>query len=897
MRLLPVAERGIAELDRSERAAAYINDPVLWMNDILGLQPWSKQRQILESIRDNRATAVAAGHGVGKDLPLDTPLPTPSGWTTMGEVQPGDYVLDEMGRPTRVLTKSEVFNHEQYRIEFANGDSIIASGTHLWNVIPFSTAKRLRRRGVADWREHWDATVTMSTREMMEAGVQHRNGEAETCNFLIPMHHALELPDADLPVDPYVFGAWLGDGTSTAARMTIGEDGQYIIEEFARRGYTLAKAPRAKYGYSFTRQGFVQALGEFDVVGRGKKHIPAVFLRASIAQRKELLRGIMDTDGFRSTGASFGVDFANERLANDVAELVRTLGGRVNVRAGDMYLGSAVVGTRYRLNFTLDFCPFTEGSYKAAGWTPSGNVRNTARYIKSITPVASVPSQCISVDSPRSLYLAGRGMIVTHNTYIAAVACMWWVDVHPPSKTFIASTAPTSDQVNLLWDNIRDLHTLMQERYEAGLIDHPPVGQILGDNKWKLPNGSLVGQGRKPPDEKSDVAFQGRHADYLLAIADEGVGVPEPLIHALSHIATGQYNRQLIIANPTDPSSAMGKIWSENNPAWHRMHISVYDSPMITNEPGFDLENAPGLSGWDFIEQAKNDYNCTCEDDRHENCDPRFIARVLGQWAFDAGDTIFTEADLARAINTVVVPDPEIKPVLGCDVAGKGADADASCIYAKWEGEVWETDERGRRTRNTGRRGFQIRRVAKWRNAPIVGSNPDNPSAVMRIAQEALAQGSEIVVIDASGFGKAVFDGLEDSGPWPFLGVEAFGSGATSDNRAYLNRRAEEYFRFKYMMARGEIDLDGDDEELFEELRALRFEHTDRAQLKVESKRDIRKSGRKSPDHADSAVYANWEWERDAGLPTGTVLAQELTDIEDYGLEMYRQRPGQPLVL
>lgn len=874
MGILSAASLALEEMDRRRRAESYVNDPVKWAEEVLGVKLWRAQREILESVRDNRATAVAAGHGVGKDLPLDTPLPTPTGWTTMGDVQPGDYVLDEMGRPTKVLTKSEVFHHEQYEIKFLDGESIVASGTHLWNVIPFAKAKRLRRRGVTDWRDHWDATVTMSTRDMLDTGVLVPNGpKATASNFLIPMHRPLELPEADLPVDPYVFGAWLGDGSSNGAMMTIGDKGHHIIEEFAKRGYELKKM-KADLMYSFGHQGFVKALRPFDVVGPGKKRIPMIYLRASIEQRRELLRGIMDTDGFRGQNGSVGIDLANERLANDVAELVRSLGIKVNVRPGRMVMSGRHVGTRYRMAFTPDFCPFSASSYKSAGWEPSRSLRNSARHIVSITPVESVPSQCISVDSPRSLYLAGRGMVVTHNTFVTAIACLWWVDVHDPERTFVASTAPTVDQVSLLWDNIRRFHSLMKSRYEQGLIDHPPVGEILGDNKWKLPNGALVGQGRRPATEALGHAFQGRHADYLLAIGDEAVGLPEELLNALGVIATGKFNRQLLLANPTDPSSAMAKIWATENPEWHRMHISVMDSPAIKPEPGFDIDAAPGISGWEFVNQAKSDYGCVCEDDEHANCDPRFIARVLGRWAFDAGNTVFTEADIVSAISTVVVPFPNARPRLGCDIARMGADW--SWVYSRVEGEVWETDDLGRPVTPTGRTGWRIRRVGGWSKAPLVGDDPKNPGSAQRIHAIAQAEGAEVVVVDASGIGSGVIDGLVQMRvPYPV--VEAFGGAASTDRRAYVNRRAEQFFELKRKMAAGELDLDPDDTELLDELRGIQFEYSAGDVLKIQSKDAMKKS----PDRADAVTYCDWNIDELLGVSPGQKVMFEASSFDE----------------
>lgn len=432
-------------------------------------------------------------------------------------------------------------------------------------------------------------------------------------------------------------------------------------------------------------------------------------------------------------------------------------------------------------------------------------------------------------------------------SYVAGIAVGWWVDTHPLDEVFVASTAPTMDQVNIIWDNIRRVHALAKRRFEEGLVDHPLPGNVTGDNKWKLPDGTIIGQGRKPPDAKSDVAFQGRHATYLLAIGDEAVGLSSGFLGALGNIATGEFNRQLLLANPTDPSSAMAKIWSQNLESWVRMHISLFDSPAVTPEEDFDMSLAPALSGWDYINERREEWG---EDD------PRYIARVLGQWAFDAGNTVFTAEELARAKNTVVVPDPVWRREIGVDIARMGKDA--SLVYLRERGEVWETDpDTGKRLQGTGVEGVRIRKLAEWKKAPLVGKkDPDNPGSAERVDTILRTEDVLVAKVDASGIGSAVVDGLADLNDGTYLVFEVFGGAPASDKRAYTNLRAETFFDLKKDMHLGRVDLDGDDEELFDELSAIQFEITDKGPIKIESKEAIRKDGRKSPDHADALWYA-----------------------------------------
>ena len=469
---------------------------------------------------------------------------------------------------------------------------------------------------------------------------------------------------------------------------------------------------------------------------------------------------------------------------------------------------------------------------------------------------------------------AGHGV---GKSYVAGIIVGWWVDTHPVEEVFVASTAPSMDQVNILWDNVRRVHSLAKKRYEEGLIDHPLPGNITGDNKWKLADGTIIGQGRKPPDAKSDVAFQGRHATYLLAIGDEAVGISAGFLEALGNIATGEFNRQLLLANPTDPGSAMAKIWEKEMPTWHRMHISVFDSPRVTKESDFDISLAPALSGMEYVEQALETFGS--EDD------PRYIARVLGQWAFDAGNTVYTAEDLASAKNTVVIPSNERPLELGVDIARMGSDA--SVVYTARRGEVWITDENGEPWEPTGRTGVQIRQLAKWTKAPLVGrNNPDNLGSAERVDALAVEHRARILKIDAAGIGSAVVDGLRDMGSSQYVVVEVFGGARATDPRSYVNLRAEQYFGMKAAMAKANLDLDPGDEELFAELQNIQYEPNDKGVTKIESKEAIRKDGRKSPDHADACWYAFLDVEEMVNNPLNAMSVGSEVLIDPFELEM-----------
>ena len=408
-----------------------------------------------------RVVEIYGPEGSGKALALDTPIPTLKGWTTMGELSPGEELFAGDGTPTRVTFVTPVMtDHECFRVKFSDGAEVVADADHQW------VTTTLQGR-----TDQW-APAVVTTREMA-ATIRARDGFA--LNHAIQTCGPLEYPAQELPVQPYTLGAWLGDGTTTDAEITSVDP--EILDEIRHDGYTVYRrntrqhdrAPMYRIVVQPTRTPCVLAdprcSSSGDVIARGlcknhyeierrggrldgwpvrqpgsmraklseigvlgNKHIPERYLHGSVAQRLALLQGLMDTDGTVSAnGAGNGrgsgcarCEFCvvNERLARDVHELLLGLGIKVTFRSSPAVLMGRQAGTRYRLGFQTDL-PVFRLSRKAARLAPLRTRRATLRYVTAIEPVASVPVRCIQVDHPSHTYLAGRECIPTHNTSLA----------------------------------------------------------------------------------------------------------------------------------------------------------------------------------------------------------------------------------------------------------------------------------------------------------------------------------------------------------------------------------------------------------------------------------------------------------------------------------------------
>lgn len=330
-----------------------------------------------------------------KGLPLDTKLVTPTGWTTMGEVEVGDEVFDKDGAITRVTAKSGVKRIGTYRINFHDGTSMVVDSEH----IVWAARRYGEPRGVP-------------VQEIVDSP-RAPNGAPL---WRVPIAGALDTPDTDLPIPPYVLGAWLGDGQESRCVVTKSDE---LFEEIEAEGVALGKRQNDGRSAAVTRTllGYREKLDGLGVLGN--KHIPQAYLRGGYEQRLALLRGLMDTDGGVNIARRRAVfTGCNEGLVRQVAELIRTIGARAIVQEGaGMGFGKPV--TFWRVEFTSPVNPFRRPS-QAEKWERycSGKNLTLSQWltVKSVEIGPDVETQCIAVDSPSRTYLATERMIPTHNT-------------------------------------------------------------------------------------------------------------------------------------------------------------------------------------------------------------------------------------------------------------------------------------------------------------------------------------------------------------------------------------------------------------------------------------------------------------------------------------------------
>lgn len=394
--------------------------------------PWSPDHlkvigKIEQAVQRGGLFAMAMPRGSGKALALDTPLPTPTGWTTMGDVQVGDVLFDERGRQCPVVFATEVqLDRPCYRVTFSDGESIVCDADHLWTI-----DDRYARRNPKTLRTaEMAGRVILSTKR---GWIEHR--------YRIPLATPIETVCENLPIPPYSLGVWLGNGACGASTITNHADDMAEFQSLIRHdGEFLDEKPsgnagKAACGVMTSTRAIPTILAPFRSRLRSlgllnNKHIPAVYLRACVSQRSALLQGIMDTDGSISDSGACELTLREGRLCDDMGELLSSLGIKYGSAAKWVNLDGKRFGPYRRFSFrAYADRPIFRLIRKRSRLRPAPDRAPPARYrfITAIDPVPSVPVRCIQVDSPSHLYLAGRKMVPTHNTTICECACIWAV--------------------------------------------------------------------------------------------------------------------------------------------------------------------------------------------------------------------------------------------------------------------------------------------------------------------------------------------------------------------------------------------------------------------------------------------------------------------------------------
>ena len=366
--------------------------------------------EITFGLHPGELTVFAGRTGMGKSLPLDCPIKTVESWKDNADIQIGDRLASIDGLPSMVTGVFPQGPRFMFSVTFADGRELECDGEHLWTVY------------CAKWHQ---SPCTMTTLQLMEKLKQpsFRN------------RIWIDTPSGDfgdscaLPIDPWVLGVLIGDGCLVRAphASTFSSKDEWIIKEMAR---LLPESCALKYSnqYDWRINGAGKvldpALRKLGLLGSRAEHkfIPEIYKLTTRENRRRLLCGLMDTDGWVESTGSLIFASSSEQLALDVQELARSLGCLASISKRDApkysYRGESRNGlTAYRVYIShpdsVQFVSLPRKVEKCSGREGKRKARLT---ISSITPLWTEEAQCIRVSHPSGLFIAGKGYVVTHNT-------------------------------------------------------------------------------------------------------------------------------------------------------------------------------------------------------------------------------------------------------------------------------------------------------------------------------------------------------------------------------------------------------------------------------------------------------------------------------------------------
>lgn len=470
-------------------------------SDVIDLYPY--QEKMLRTYQNNRNSITLSARQTGKEQPHSANIATPTGWVTMGEIQPGDYVLTPDGIQSCVVGKFPQGVKDVYEIVFDDGSKAECGLEHLWTVYI---------------RNQWDKTAangrgglvvkkqTLTTKDMIEyLEKQKTRKNSSNYNIRIPVVQKVNFHECTLPLDPYLLGLLLGDGClsqpNTVMFTTKDEEILSNIKPLLETyNCDIKKVTSTKYDYHIKSNGsrintISNIIKELNLCGTksATKFIPEAYKTASHEQRLALLQGLMDTDGTvsrRKDKCTISYCTTSSSLRDDVQQLVWSLGGKCSyyIRkprnenhqiAYELFISLPYPKDCFRLSRKRELCHNMWHNNK-------GSESEIRRTVKSITKIRQEESSCIMIDHVDHLYITNN-YTVTHNTAISCIYILWFAMFHFEKTILIVSNK--NDNAKEMVYRIKFIYERLPSWLKSGLSDD---GGGYNKHALAFDNGSRI---------------------------------------------------------------------------------------------------------------------------------------------------------------------------------------------------------------------------------------------------------------------------------------------------------------------------------------------------------------------------------------------------------------------
>jgi hypothetical protein len=368
------------------------------------------QQKVIKAIfeQGKRRILILAGRNFGKANSLKSDIFTPTGWRKFGDLAAGDFVFAPDGTPTRVKGIGQTLvNHKLMKVKFIDGSEVICHPDHEW--LTYSKACRKAYSRAENPTVHPSVVETKHIQKTLMVGKEN--------NHFVKNCEPLQFPEADLPIHPYVLGVWLGDGYSSSGDF-CGIDDE-IAESIRALGYEVKVKGDDKCRI-WKIEGLCTQLRHLGL--QHNKKIPEKYLYASVEQRLELLKGLMDTDGYADLSGC-KAEFANKNksISEGLMFLLSSLGMKYTYATPDAYCNGKNCGPYYRISISPNQVIF-KLSRKVSRQTFKHKTRPNFRAIVAVEDVPPEPVRCIQVEHPSGMYLIGKTLIPTHNSMVCEYA-------------------------------------------------------------------------------------------------------------------------------------------------------------------------------------------------------------------------------------------------------------------------------------------------------------------------------------------------------------------------------------------------------------------------------------------------------------------------------------------